>query len=385
MGPTIILDKSAFQALSYREHFQLDLHFMENVTPILGMELLGDLAASGRGTRSAYEFVAELASKFHGSGTSSNVDFWSACRSSLLGASIAMDGRIAPENMTVVPAEGGGHGALIQPSALNEAIMRWSAGKFDEFELELATHWRRVTKAVDQDAFVRQLEQHYVILPLADSGAELVRKADYLLGKSGLQDVWLEWMIAQLGLGRSDERAVRFRWRVGRRAGFSAFAPYAAHCLRVHFLLLVFTHNGLISWNPTNLLDIQYLYYAPFCQVFSSNDALHSVLSPHVLRPDQLFISGDSLKSDLRRLADRLDSLGEVERVGESFALGSYPPPAKGSVVSEAWERYMRPWDPTMVNRAAGLSAEEGAAAVARVQAMFDEVAECETAGGGLA
>jgi hypothetical protein len=371
LGPTIILDKSAFEALSFREHSQLDFHFMENVTPILGMELLGDLAASGRGTRSADEFVTELASKFGGSGTSSNVDFWTACRISLLGASIAMDGRIAPENMTVVPAEGGGYGALVEPSALNEAIMRWSAGMFDEFELEIATHWRRVTKAVDQDAFVRQLEQHHVILPRADSGAELVRKADYLLGKSGLQDVWLEWMIAQLALGRCDERAVRLRWRIGRRGGFSAFAPYAAYCLRVHFLLLVFTHNGLIPWNPTNLLDIQYLYYAPFCQVFSSNDALHSVLAPYALRPDQLFIPGTALKADLRQLADRRDSLSERERVGESFALGSYPPPSKDSVVSEAWQMYMRPWNPSMVNQAFGLDAEERAAAVARVQGMF--------------
>jgi len=41
MGPIIILDKSAFQSLSRREHLFLHIHFMENLTPILGMERLG--------------------------------------------------------------------------------------------------------------------------------------------------------------------------------------------------------------------------------------------------------------------------------------------------------------------------------------------------------
>ena len=43
MGPVIILDKSAFQSFSRREHFSLHFHFLENPTPILGMELLADL------------------------------------------------------------------------------------------------------------------------------------------------------------------------------------------------------------------------------------------------------------------------------------------------------------------------------------------------------
>ena len=44
MGPIVILDKSTFQSLSYREHIFLDKYFYENNTPILCMELLGDLS-----------------------------------------------------------------------------------------------------------------------------------------------------------------------------------------------------------------------------------------------------------------------------------------------------------------------------------------------------
>lgn len=48
MGPIIILDKSTCQALSRREHFFLHKYSLENLTPILGMELLGDLAKTPR-------------------------------------------------------------------------------------------------------------------------------------------------------------------------------------------------------------------------------------------------------------------------------------------------------------------------------------------------
>lgn len=371
MGPTIILDKSAFQSLSLREHFQLDLHFMENVTPILGMELLGDLARAGRGTRTADELVSDLAGKFGGSGTSANVDYMSACHSSLRGAVVAMDGRIAPQNMKVVPDKKGGYGALIEPAPLNEAIMRWAGGEFQEFERMIAEYWRQVTRSFDQDSFVRQLEKYRVILPTSSSPDELAKKIDYLLGKSSLQNVWLEWMIEQLGTGAIDEKAVRMRWKMARPRSLQRFAPYAAYCLRVHLLLLVFTRNKVVKWLPTNLLDVQYLYYAPFCQVFSSNDNLHQVMAPHVLRGDQMFISGTALKSDLRRLADRRDALDEEELAAERFALGDYPPPQSESLVYQAWQRYMRPWNPSMVNRASRLPVEAQKRAIDRAKQMF--------------
>ncbi|MEL7667028.1 MAG: hypothetical protein AAGU73_02345 [Actinomycetota bacterium] len=374
MGPIIILDKSVFESLSWREHRELDDHFMENLTPILGMELLGDLAKQGRGTRTADELVTELSHKFGGgSGPCANVDFWQMCRASLMGAKVTMDGRICPQNMTTFPAEGGGCGALIDIAPINDAIMRWADGQFDEFERLVAGQWRQVTRSLDQESFERQLEGHAVILPTGASPTDVARRADYLLSKSCLQDVWLDWWLEQLALGASEERLVRRRWVAQRKGGFEKFAPYAAYCVRALFLLLVFTRNGIVKWLPTNLLDVQYLYYAPFCHVFSSNDNLHSVMAPHVLRQDQMFIPGTSLKSDLRRLADRRDALDEEELVGELFALGDRPPPHAESVVHQAWQRYMRPWSPSMANRASGLPVETQQKAIDRARQMFEE------------
>jgi hypothetical protein len=51
--------------------------------------------------------------------------------------------------------------------------------------------------------------------------------------------------------------------------------------------------------------DMQYLFYAPFCHVFASNDKLHRTLWPAVQQHiPAFFIWGDDLKKDLRARAD---------------------------------------------------------------------------------
>ena len=66
MGPVIILDKSAFQSFSRREHLSLHIHFLENPTPILAMELLADLKKPSKDGKSPQQKVQELAEKFGG-------------------------------------------------------------------------------------------------------------------------------------------------------------------------------------------------------------------------------------------------------------------------------------------------------------------------------
>ena len=102
MGPTIILDKSAFQALSSREHMFLERCFTQNLTPILAMELLGDLSKEKAGPRGAGEKVKELANKFMGSGPATNIDYRTLCMHSLLGNHIPMRGSIIPQSSRVV-------------------------------------------------------------------------------------------------------------------------------------------------------------------------------------------------------------------------------------------------------------------------------------------
>ena len=72
----------------------IDSFFKENLTPILGLELLGDLRKETHGSKTAEEKVTELAEKFGGSGPVTNVDYRTLCVESLLGNHFPLDGRI---------------------------------------------------------------------------------------------------------------------------------------------------------------------------------------------------------------------------------------------------------------------------------------------------
>jgi len=48
VGPTTILDKSAFQGLSKRELRWFQHYFLENVTPVLVQEIVADLSKEVR-------------------------------------------------------------------------------------------------------------------------------------------------------------------------------------------------------------------------------------------------------------------------------------------------------------------------------------------------
>lgn len=373
MGPIIILDKSAFQSLSAREHIFLDIHFMENLTPILGLEILGDLRKEGQGSRTAEEIVTVLAGKFGGSGPATNVDYRTLCVNSLLGNHFPLDGRIVPQSARVVRSPDGSRGIFIDLSPFNQAILRWSNGQFTEFERELAGHWRQVTRNLDYDSFVEQLNVHHVILPHVANVSELRHHIDALLDIAALQNVWLTWLLGQLSVPADYERAIMARWKASGHY-LQEFAPYAWHCVRVLLMLIGATRHQLISWNPTNLLDIQYLYYLPFCMVFASEDRVHQALVPILLRENQSFVTGSDLKADLHRIVDFRDALSEKQNHYLGYGLGSYPPPARDSVIHELWKMHCRPWRPGRGNQASNLPDEEKRKAIAWAREMFQEI-----------
>lgn len=374
MGPIIILDKSTFQSLSKEEHFILDIHFKENLTPILGMELLGDLRKETPGTKSAEQKLSELADKFGGSGPATNIGYRSLCIESLLGNHFPLDGRIIPQSTRAVRDPDMGWGIIIDLSPFNHAILRWQDGKFEEFEREFSTFWRQVTQNLNLNSFRDQLNAYHVILPRVDNFQELQETVDTLLTTVAHQEIWFSWLLSQLSLPPAIEALIVARWNVRHAMLMKYFSPYSFHCLRAFLMLLLGTRHKLIQWQPTNLLDVQYLYYLPFCMVFASNDYLHHDLAPLLIRKNQSFIAGDILKADLSRILAFREGLNELERKKLIYALGSYPPPKKDSVVYLLWKRHMRPWRPGMGNRAMRITDAEREEAIRWVKQMFLEV-----------
>lgn len=368
MGPITILDKSAFQALSAREHIFVFKHLYVNVTPVLVFEVLGDLTKKVATGRRAMDEVQTLARKFGGSGGPVNETYLVLARADLLGGQVPMTGQIIPDNWTR-----SGSGVVIDLSPLNEAILRWSDGVFSETEGQLSALWRNLSRSLSISTLGDHLRQARVILPRPDDEGQIIRVADQLLGTLALQDVWLEWALQQFVPDPSDRDRARARWATSPRAFLADYAPYAAHCLRCLLGLVIAERHRVLADRATHTVDLQYLYYLPFCHVLASDDRVHRLLGPQLLRPDQSFVTGQDLKAGLRAVADEWDRLDEGERSRRSYALGSYPPPVDPPVLYELWRRHMREWDGARPsgNLAGAITQKEAGLAMAEARRLM--------------
>lgn len=374
MGPITILDKSTFQSLSAAEHSQFGRYFMQNIPTVLVLEILADLSKTVHNSRLPKEIVRDLARKFGGSGTPVSMEYHEICVRELAGTSIPMDGVIIDSRESKSPDAAAG--IILDPTDANWAIMRWSRGEFSKKEREIAADWRNLTTSFDLDAFSAQLDSAQVIIPAPSSIEELPRIIKQLIDAPGLQDVWLAWLLAQLkAAGQVTEDYVRMvdrRWALQPGRSLERFAPYSYFCIRVLLTLVASVRHRLIRHSATDIVDIQYLYYLPFCRVFSSNDRLHTKLAPGLITDEQSFVAGTDLKRDLARIAVEWKNMSESQKAKRNYAFGSHPAPRTGSVVSDLWRRHMNPWNTGSVNRASPLSDEVKREALEEAQRLFD-------------
>jgi hypothetical protein len=136
------------------------------------------------------------------------------------------------------------------------------------------------------------------------------------------------------------------RYEQANKPSLDTFAPYAFYCLHIKtFFLLALIYN-LISTRRTNIIDLEYIYYLPFCMAFSSSDKFHQILVPHYIRDDQRFVPGPDLKADLTRLAQEWDVNFQKDMKAWDAKYGSGPPENTNSVVYKLWRELSPKWTP---------------------------------------
>src|SRR5258708_40133751 len=99
---------------------------------------------------------------------------------------------------------------------------------------------------------------------------------------------------------------------IGEMRSVLEFAPYAASVLQLFLTFVCGLARGFIGPRPTNYIDLQYLYYSPFCMVFVSNDKFHREIW-RATSGAHSFAWGQDLKDDLRR---RIASTGKMNELG---------------------------------------------------------------------
>lgn len=100
-----------------------------------------------------------------------------------------------------------------------------------------------------------------------------------------------------------------------------------------------------------NKVDIAYLYYLPFCHVFTSRDNLHKRVVPLFLREDQTFVDAGELKADLAKLDAHYSALPEEVKTTGFHSFAAEPPEDTSFLVTRLWDKHLPRWREIKANK----------------------------------
>lgn len=305
--PTILLDKSAFQALTPAEHELLGRFTHHIIPPLLIMEILGDAAKED--TPGSNPWVQVLSRKFNGSGHPVAGE-WEI----LVGASLA--GRERPIGRQVPITHGelrrgsdGALGLVIRDHPLNASIMRWAQGQMTASEQATASHWRNNEFRFDLMEFSRWVVGDSVSVPKATTIQDSVAKATELLGREQLTRVWIDRAARLAGYDRSQADDFQSRPFLDGMT-FMQAAPLAYKFMLGFLSTLIAWQNQLIGNHTNNTKDAMYFCYLPFAVCFVSDDKLHKRIAPYLKEDTQELLTSGELRQELSLISEEASRRG---------------------------------------------------------------------------
>lgn len=369
IGPILLFDKSALQALSLDESVWFDAFFYPNMTPLFFVETLADLEKEVAGGKTPEEVVGRLAEKTP-TGGHGNVDHLRIAVNEMMGRPVEMRRVPLVEGGTPVKT-GEGRGLVFKDAPVREALRRWEEGEFLDVEREFAKTWRSTLSGLDLTVAYEQGRDLIARYRRPRDLSEAKALASELLDRPRSKSTRLA--LETFPVEERVRRVLLERWHQAGQPSIAQFAPYTAHVMTVDLLFTLGLGADLISRErPSNKIDMAYLYYLPFCMVFTSSDRLHERTAPLFLSDEQRFVWGQDLKADLVKLDEHFSKLpAEVKQKGVmSFA---HRPPTTGEfLVSGLWDELMAPgWrDAEETKRRKPMSPEAEQALLAQLKAM---------------
>ena len=188
-------------------------------------------------------------------------------------------------------------GVVYEQSPEEEAFLRWQSRDFHAIERKFASTWRANLESLDLKRIPDEFQNLGISGRNCKSLQEAKSTADALVNGTDKTLEMLEFVFLVLDVPERGRDLIMQRWSESELPSLSSFAPYAAHVITVEiFFRILLEVNRISSDRPSNRLDIAYLYYLPFCQVFVSSDKLHRQCAPLFLRENQTFHLGARTK-----------------------------------------------------------------------------------------
>jgi hypothetical protein len=346
-GPITIFDKSTLQCLTDDEAVLLDNFYMSNITPVFIAECLADLdrdMESAKSKGSPESMVGSLARKTPDSQACGNVFHMQILKGELAGEFDLSTVHFRPlrgRGERVVT--GNSKGVVFRQSEEEEAIHRWSRREFWELEHDIAKQWRQAIERIDLNASYAN-----ILNATGTRRKPTSLEEAKLVTDSILDSIDQEWLL-RFGLHILDvpeaTEWVMHRWKADGRPLLRSYLPYFIHMLSINvFFALALSAKLLKNVKPSHAIDLAYLYYLPFCTVFTSRDKFHVQVVPLFMDPFQTFVHGDDLKADLKRLDERYKQLPEDELNKGLIGFAAHPPEDTSFLTTRLWDQYLPKW-----------------------------------------
>lgn len=343
MGPITLFDKSFLQSLSLDEAVFFDHFFYSNICPIFFVETLADLGKVVREGRTPEQEVSIIADKTPVMHENVNVFHGELCIGDLLGNAPPMSGQVPIPGGRPV-RHGNQSGVVFEEAPEVKALRRWQEHRFIDVERDFARVWRGMLGSIDPDKLARALRELGLKLGHCKTLKDAKNIADKMIIARNNPTDRIRMTFWLLGIPGRFQKEILLRWTSEEQPPLIDFAPYASFVLSVQIFFYIARAANLISKKPSTIMDISYLFYLPFCMVFTSSDRLHERCVPLFLRSDQEFIAGKDLKIDLNRIVEHFDVLPEAEKEKGLNAFAEKPPVGGDFLTAKLWDRYLPNW-----------------------------------------
>jgi hypothetical protein len=340
-GLRIILDKSTVYGLHNEEVDSLDRYFFQLVPSILHNEILADLTK---------ETDPNIPNKIaaHSYRVSGNhgltLHYRTRLGNSLFGSENPMDGRFLPSGETVVRTASGSFATIVETPLEDAILAKWERREFTDEERVWAQQFRqRMERPLNTKLYLDNIAKAGLSFKAPKSDEELITSVNGLLTDRKLLPRLFAILAQDFRIPRSSTYEITKRWYKEGRKSFEEFAPYAFFCLKANFLwYLSLTNPQLFKRDKkqNDRKDLEYCYYLPNTQIFSTRDEKQQRLMSALIRPDQSLVNGDKLKRDLRKITEDWDRLTNEEKTALNAQRGTAPPENTDSVVYQLWKKH---------------------------------------------
>ena len=302
--PSILFDKSTFQRFGLDLLPELNRQFFTIVPPVLLSEIVADLEKPDHTPDQCREIVKVLSGKL----ASLNYEIVPHY-SSLFLHNLTGDYELPNDRSIPILADRWrriGDGIIVDDHPQEKMVARLQRGEFTDEDFKQTKQWRAAWESVDYNAMTASLPGKR--LSPINSIETLFECTDRTLTDEEIGFPlfwrWVKWYLTNFNVDPSINSHIQQRWQSGGHTSIQKFSTYAYHCIRCQMLANTGVMYEQVKRRPTNIVDVEYLYYTPFAMVFSSNDEFHKRLAPGVIDADQSFVVGDTLLKEVSILAE---------------------------------------------------------------------------------